>query len=314
MKRNIVFVAVVALLGIVGVHSPAQAGTGSPNECSGPGDYGEWRIPLLTSPITLGIVVFNGEGAHPRYRLCYSTSEPGDSGPDTTGGNIEYGSNVYWPNERGDYSWIECSPQSNPSGVAASCYIGQDDHGGTTACVGSCAYVAADPQVHYGEDCCSTYPAVSEQTLAFSFPITACYGSCVSHSESVGPTGVLSGQLEPTDPWREIAGPPAGTSVGAGYRLTYLTYCVDGSCTPLTPETYIGAGAAVSTGPSGVITCFSPVCVPGGGSVQVGSTLAAVQIGSTTIPVSSPVGAVDECVYFWEVVYETLFNLETPCR
>jgi len=309
-RRFVIVAATVALLGVVGVFSPAaRAGTGSPQTCTDGGQWGRTYVPILQSPIMLGLefnVVRPTGGALPVFHaaLCYSTSPYGwgddPSEKDTTGGRIEV--NVY-----DDYRWdssdlhsASCEPQSNPSGLSTSCYVGTTP----TVLIGE-----------WGRD------------FTLLVPVTACFGSC----STVGPTGVIVGQFPLTQQewwrlWLEDVTDfrPAGTDTGGGVVTPSLSYCVNGTCTPLTGSTQVGAGIDNPGGPRqpwwewypGTLTCVISTCVTGTVDVHVGSTLAAVQVGSTTIPVTNPAGPVNKCVYVMEVVYETLYpgtNVPTPC-
>ncbi len=67
-----------------------------------------------------------------------------------------------------------------------------------------------------------------------------------------------------------------------------------------------GTGAGVATDVKvypGGYTWMSVADVPNYLYAHVGGTPVAVKVGSTMIPVTSPVGAIDKCVYPWWPTY-----------
>lgn len=281
-RLSMVLVMLGALLPSGWWLGPATAGTGSPNDCSG-WQHAEWRIPILTSPITLGIAVWDGtpeyQGGQTTVRLCYSTSPAGASQPDTTGGSVEF-KNVPW-DVPGDQTTVGCNPQSNPSGVVASCYAG------------------TSPTVGYGNG----YILHDDNTVRFAIPVTACLGSCHSATPTLGPTGVVFGFDELVDDfWHPSNSRPAGTSLGYRMTVPYLTLCANGGCQSLSTREDVGIGANPGNVQTLPLTCapFSLGCYPGGVRLTQGATIVAVQVGPAMVPVSSPTSA---CASVWETVF-----------
>jgi hypothetical protein len=287
-KRVLVVLALLGtLLPVGGIFQSATAGSGSANSCTdGPDWWGHMEIPLITSPITLALEIpttLDGSPVRHAY-LCYSTSPAGYSGQDIAGGRIEV-RNTWWV--PGDNPQVHCTPQSNPSTLAPSCYAG------TTP-----TYWLTTGTSYWGEE--------NKQTLGFSVPITFCLTSCATVTPGLGTTGVIHGMwnvYETTDALNDgdaldgthaLSDAPPGTT-GAGLRGVLLWYCANGSCQPLSSPLDLSAGAAVGSNPTNVTTGVwngsdaGPAGTDIGGTATVGTPSVTACANGTCPTVSSVV-------------------------
>jgi hypothetical protein len=249
---------VVLLGGLIAIAVPAQAGQGASEWCSdNMGNPGRIEIPILTSPVTLGIEIGppNGQGVIPQHvHICYSTTPTGSSGSELTGGNITVNPLNVGSNGVG----VECIPDDNAQGV-------------TVDCSGS------------------TYPTYTVnpggtnggQVITVSIPFSICVGQCAN--DELNTTGLIVGTITQA---------PAGGATAA-YRLSAVCVMVDGI--PLTDCTndvfgYTGA-TATGTSPTNISSqgpCVLEQCLPLFGTSYVGTTgnqLATIWLFGIPIPV-----------------------------
>jgi len=315
LKRILILLLLLtgALLPVIGPLGSAEAGSGSPNSCSS-GWY-SWRVPIMTSPITLTLEVGNVDpalnGWTPLLVLCYSTSQEGGSGPDTTGGSIT----LY----DGYDDTARCTPQDNSSTVTTSC--GWNDSGLAVAC-------ATDPPVANGACSAGGNASVVEEETdrtdissvwfntprRITIPIWFCAaGTCASHTQTVTkPDAEVHIDVWPTTDsvWHSNAYRPSGTGFGTGTAAPNVSFCYQGSCQPVTSsDQRVGAGVNQSlVGTVGALICTpsGPPCAPGGFRIDDGD-IAAVQVGTTVIPVWSTgpwcVSTRDTVDVVWEFVF-----------
>ena len=149
--------------------------------------------------------------------------------------------------------------------------------------------------------------------MAFFVPVTVCQANCYcldigfcdngATKVTVAKTGVIQGLVDvgrtadindgnpyPSDGTGAIAQAPPGTT-GVGVKGVLLTLCVDGGCLPFSTPLDLAAGVAVPTyavGERGSVCPVSGTCAPRGAQIAVGNAAAAVQVGTTVIPVGQP--------------------------
>ena len=109
--RRMAAVAATALTATVMLAAPASAGTGESGYCF---DGGWTDVPILSSPITLGVEV-RASLTETHIALCYATSPVGSGVAHVTGGLLKI---AVRPDGTG---YFQCRPDSNPYVVLVGC-------------------------------------------------------------------------------------------------------------------------------------------------------------------------------------------------
>lgn len=163
--RTLLAAACVAAL--VPAAAPAHAGTGTSHWCAdGNTRSGGRDIPILDSPVTVGIELLDGPTAtgYNAVRICFSDTPYGQPSR-TAGGSIA----VAWGSDTGTiqpgaYVRLECLPDLGPSGVWPTCesstgaFVTPGDLGVATPAVclvalnGACVATAPGLQVYGNRD------------------------------------------------------------------------------------------------------------------------------------------------------------------
>jgi hypothetical protein len=251
--------------------------------------------------------------------------DPGEG--DIAGGSIEVAYVPdYYPDSYGDTVQANCTPQGNPSALAPSCSsssqgitcangmcagaspgtstIGQNEYGWTvtiplTVCVVACTTISPTVgptgwlHVQGGPTGApsgtSTGAGVSGVQLTYCSTTTGCVPLAgpldLSAGVAVGsnPTNVTTGV------WNGSDAGPAGTDIGgtATVGTPSATACANGTCPTVSSVVAPTVGAGANT-PWGTYGCIDLVvgCMQG---VRYVEPIAAVQVGSTVIPVSHPI-------------------------
>lgn len=253
-KRLATLAGVVAMLaGAAGISSPAHAVYPS-EACNDGGGAGEIvEVPILTGsqPVTLAFEVGNSSPVvGPFVDICVANVPENqvEGTPHSVGSYVKVGTHVYEP----------------PNGVGESGVV----------------EVISDPDAGVNLNTAVVYAVaptatLTGNTLTVTIPATVCQAVC--------DTATLTATLA-------ITPGPAGTT-GAGASLTGVSLLLDG--TPLATAPPVAAAAGVGnvlgavSAPASTLCVLSSVCVPA--YVQTnGTTVAAVTVGTTTIPVNIP--------------------------
>jgi hypothetical protein len=126
MRIRMLLAATVATLLVPVLAAPASAGTGTANWCgdgiTGPGGT---DIPVLTSPLTVGVEIFRDplNAGMQQVRVCFSDTPPGQPSM-VVGGEVALG---VWTDTGtatpGGYVRLECIPDIGMSGVWPTCHL-----------------------------------------------------------------------------------------------------------------------------------------------------------------------------------------------
>lgn len=242
------------------VPGQALAGSGISQYCEDNGD----DIPILTSPITLGVeaIALVTHSLPTNIELCYSTNSYGNTSPTPLSGSITV--NVAVPGTAP--IGTNCASDSNGGQIVTlSC---------TTAVAPSAAFTPASGGVG--------------GTLTVAIPISFCLGSnltgtlaCGGSTPTLGNTGVIVGNFSLTGP----AGYPTGIT------LSGINVIADGIAVPLIGSpTSVGVDTpdAIHTAGQSLCVLFECVTVPNALAVGTGSDYTAAQIVVAGVTLTVP--------------------------
>ena len=220
------------MLAAVGLaESSAHALAGSPysTACSSGQDTRD--IPILTSPVTLGVQIGTAPGAHGAQDyvgLCYATSSTSNSGPEATGGVFQVG----------------LTPSTSSPQADAQCYA--DSY--TSFPVNCNNYASATP----------SYTVGPGETITVSIPFAVCADVCSGGPAQLNETGLIVGGIAACP--NPIPGSP-----GACEQLNQLALFVDGIQVANLAGPSVGTGmslGAIADNLYGGGPCVLGVCPP----------------------------------------------------
>jgi len=223
----------------LGVAAPTHvlAGSGWSQVCEDNAD----DIPIMTSPITLGVqfaspglgaIGHQGYGPNSYVTLCYSDTPYGYTGPETTGGMFEVGLT------NGQYPYVWCPNDANAQQLTINCGL--------------------FPTASF------TPSGVAGGTLTTTVPFSVCIGSPLTNP--AGSSCTASTSLEPTIGATGLVVDSVGlggccqaSETGLGVVPAGTLY-IDGVIQQQF-ESEAGAGVTPSAASGDVVTAGIPVCI-----------------------------------------------------